>query len=107
MRGSELPLSFVFIGLGEGSFEHLKTLDADHIALYSKTLHRSMSRDIVQFVPFKEFSHDLDLFSEQVFEEIPRQLVEYFNMKSIVPNEKKIKNHEDLKRRNSLNLNKI
>ena len=47
VRGSELPLSFVFVGLGDGNFEHLKTLDADHIALYSKKLHRSMSRDIV------------------------------------------------------------
>ena len=47
VRGSELPISFVFIGLGEGNFDHLRTLDADHVALYSKTLHRSMSRDIV------------------------------------------------------------
>ena len=38
-----------------------------------------MKRDIVQFVEFKKYEGDAIKLSEQVLEEIPRQVQEYFN----------------------------
>ena len=63
VRGSEQPLSIVIIGVGDGDFSHMDYLDADKTALYSQVLKRSMSRDIVQFVPFRKFKSDLSEFA--------------------------------------------
>ena len=59
-----------------------------------------MSRDIVQFVPFRKFKGDLSEFAGQVLEEIPQQMCQYFSMKGIIPNERKIKGKEHLLKRN-------
>ena len=40
-------------------------------------------RDIVQFVEFKKFEGDSSKLIEQVLEEIPRQVKEYYNMEKI------------------------
>ena len=45
----------------------------------------STDRDLVQFVPFKEFKNDGQKLAEQVLEEVPRQIVEYYQHKKIAP----------------------
>lgn len=47
VRGSELPLSIVIVGVGEADFESMDVLDADEEPLYSRKYKKYMSRDIV------------------------------------------------------------
>lgn len=55
VRGADLPLSIVIVGVGTADFSSMDTLDADDEPLYSKKYNKYMSRDIVQFVPYMEF----------------------------------------------------
>ena len=47
VRGAELPLSIVIVGVGDADFNPMNILDADTEPLYSQTYERYMSRDIV------------------------------------------------------------
>jgi ligand-binding SRPBCC domain-containing protein len=71
VRGSDLPLSIVIVGVGDADFDSMETLDADTNPLYSKKYRRYMSRDIVQFVPFREFKKDTYKLAKETLQEIP------------------------------------
>jgi vacuolar-type H+-ATPase subunit F/Vma7 len=47
VRGSDLPLSIVIVGVGDADFDSMDVLDADTEPLYSKKYKKYMSRDIV------------------------------------------------------------
>jgi vacuolar-type H+-ATPase subunit F/Vma7 len=47
VRGSDLPLSIVIVGVGDADFSSMDTLDADEIPLFSRKYNKKMSRDIV------------------------------------------------------------
>ncbi|KAJ6238827.1 copine-8 [Anaeramoeba flamelloides] len=81
---SALPLSIVIIGVGNNSFEKMKTLDSDFVELsYRGT---KAVRDIVQFVPFKESRQKgYEELARRTLEEIPRQVISYFERKKIYP----------------------
>ena len=59
-------------------------LDADDNPLYDRR-RRKADRDLVQFVPFNDYKNDPPKLAEQVLEEIPRQVVEYYQHKGIQP----------------------
>jgi hypothetical protein len=61
-------------------------LDADKNPLYSKASRTYQTRDIVQFVPFRDYAHDPSGLAKEVLREIPNQLVSYFQGQRIVPN---------------------
>lgn len=42
-------------------------------------------RDLVQFVPFSKFKNDAKKLSEQVLEEIPNQIVDYYTSNNMTP----------------------
>ena len=44
-----------------------------------------MSRDIVQFVPFREFKNDAYKLAKETLQEIPGQLVDFFVKRNIYP----------------------
>ena len=85
VRGSDLPLSIVIVGVGDADFESMDTLDADVNPLYSKKYRRYMSRDIVQFVPFRDFKNDAFKLAKETLQEIPGQVVDYFQRRGIQP----------------------
>lgn len=85
VRGSDLPLSVVIVGVGGADFSNMDVLDADETPLYSNKYRRHMGRDIVQFVPFNEFKHNPLLLAKQTLEEIPGQLVDFFLKRNIQP----------------------
>jgi len=58
VRGADLPLSIVIVGVGDADFSTMDVLDADTNPLYSNKYKKYMARDIVQFVPFREFQND-------------------------------------------------
>ena len=75
-------------------------LDADENPLYDKN-RRKADRDLVQFVPFNNFKDNPQKLAEQVLEEIPRQVVEYYQHNKIEPNEEEELNIQN----NQLNQN--
>lgn len=75
---SDSPLSIVIVGIGNADFSSMQFLD--HI-----NAKHGGNRDIVQFVPFNQHSHSSQSLTKATLEEIPDQLVSYFQMKNIAP----------------------
>jgi len=84
VEASFLPISVIIVGIGNGNFGNMDILDADDNPLYD-TGRRKADRDLVQFVPFNDYKNDPPKLAEQVLEEIPRQVVEYYQHKGIKP----------------------
>ena len=85
VRGSNAPLSLVIVGVGNENFANMDVLDADDEPLVDSR-GRKMTRDIVQFVPFKQFSYSPYELTKEVLAEIPREIVNFFKIKGIIPN---------------------
>ena len=86
VEASFLPISVIIIGIGDGDFRNMDILDADTNPLYDRR-GRKADRDLVQFVPFNKYKNNPQELAEQVLEEIPRQVVEYYQHNHIEPNE--------------------
>ena len=86
VAASFLPISVIIIGIGNGDFTKMNVLDADEYPLYDRS-GRKADRDLVQFVPYNNFKNNPQKLAEQVLEEIPRQVVEYYQHKGIQPND--------------------
>ena len=84
VEASFLPISVIIIGIGTADFSAMNVLDADENPLFDKN-GRKADRDLVQFVPFNDYKNDPPKLAEQVLEEIPRQVVEYYTHKGIKP----------------------
>ncbi len=78
VEGSFLPLSVIIVGIGKNDFSNMNVLDADDEPLYDKN-GRKAARDLVQFVPFYQFENDGRKLAEEVLEEVPGQVVEYYS----------------------------
>ncbi len=85
VRGSSLPLSIIIVGVGKEDFSSMQVLDADDEPLYSKTYKKTMERDIVQFVPFRKFKSNPLMLAKETLNEVPNQLVGFFESKGIKP----------------------
>jgi hypothetical protein len=86
VRGSKSPLSIVIVGIGNENFDNMEQLDADEKPLINSRGERMM-RDIVQFVPFRNFGYSPIALTKEVLAEVPREITNYFRIKGIVPNE--------------------
>merc|ERR1711916_235960 len=86
VAGSTMPLSIVIVGVGNADFGPMEVLDADDCPLHDRN-GRRMARDIVQFVPFRGFrGMSPAMLAKAVLEEIPTQVVSYFQCQRISPN---------------------
>jgi hypothetical protein len=47
VKGSDLPLSIIIVGVGEAEYEDMQQLDGDVTPIYSETLKKYRLRDIV------------------------------------------------------------
>jgi len=86
VRGSELPLSIIIVGVGGADFSAMDELDADETPLYSQAYRKQMAADIVQFVPFRDFAHNPMQLAKETLEEVPGQMLGYFRRRGIQPN---------------------
>ena len=86
VEASYLPISIIIIGIGNADFSNMEFLDADDEPLFDQN-GRKADRDLVQFVPYRNFQNNGQKLAEQVLEEIPRQIVEYYQHKKIAPGE--------------------
>ena len=73
----DLPLSILIVGVGDADFSRMEELDGDDGRLRNSRGQRA-ARDIVQFVPFRDFKHKTaDAFSAALLAEIPHQLLTF------------------------------
>lgn len=85
IRASQLPMSIIIVGVGSANFSNMNALDSDGGLLTQQN--QVAMRDIVQFVPFSQFSSNYALLAEATLAEIPSQVCQYFAMKNILPRE--------------------
>ena len=104
VEASFLPISVIIVGIGNGNFGNMDVLDADDNPLYDQR-GRKADRDLVQFVPFNNYKSNPEKLAEQVLEEIPRQVVEYYQHKGIKAIEDVEDNNSSNNSNNSTALN--
>ncbi|XP_029590449.1 copine-4 [Salmo trutta] len=85
VHASHLPMSVIIVGVGNADFSDMQMLDGDDGILRSPK-GEPVLRDIVQFVPFKDFKHASPAaLAKSVLAEVPNQVVDYYNAKGIRP----------------------
>ena len=60
VQASGLPMSLIIVGVGMADFKDMNALDGDDGVLKSSR-GQPVQRDIVQFVPFRDFKHVSDI----------------------------------------------
>ncbi|RUS84077.1 hypothetical protein EGW08_008189 [Elysia chlorotica] len=91
VNAASLPMSIIIIGVGDADFEAMEILDGDEVRLSSRG--RVAERDIVQFVPMKDFlgrngddSAAIQArLAREVLEEIPDQFLSYMQRHNVKP----------------------
>ncbi|KAK1896043.1 Copine-4, partial [Dissostichus eleginoides] len=85
VQASHLPMSVIIVGIGSADFSDMQMLDGDDGILRSPK-GEPVLRDIVQFVPFRNFKHASPAaLAKSVLAEVPNQVVDYYNSKGIKP----------------------
>ncbi|XP_072532603.1 copine-4 [Salminus brasiliensis] len=85
VHASHLPMSVIIVGIGNADFSDMQMLDGDDGILRSPK-GEPVLRDIVQFVPFRNFKHASPAaLAKSVLAEVPNQVVDYYNNKGIKP----------------------
>nr|XP_022339072.1 copine-3-like [Crassostrea virginica]XP_022339073.1 copine-3-like [Crassostrea virginica] len=87
---SGLPMSLIIVGVGNADFSDMNFLDGDNGILKGAN-GRPAERDIVQFVPFMKYASSQFAGAElarQVLGEVPQQVVNYYTMRRINPNQR-------------------
>uniref|UniRef100_A0A8C5GA43 Copine-2 n=1 Tax=Gouania willdenowi TaxID=441366 RepID=A0A8C5GA43_GOUWI len=78
VQASKLPMSIIIIGVGNADFAAMEFLDGDASVLRSSTGEEAV-RDIVQFVPFRDFRNaPKETLAKSVLAELPQQVTQYF-----------------------------
>lgn len=84
IKASRLPLSVIIVGVGQADFKDMNELDADEGRL--RCGHHYADRDIVQFVPYRDFkTQPPAVLAKHVLAEIPKQVQEYFTKRGLAP----------------------
>ena len=75
VANTDLPISVIIVGVGNADFANMERLDGDNGLYNSKG--QKAARDIVQFVPFRNFGNNHQLLAQEVLAELPTQVVQY------------------------------
>jgi hypothetical protein len=84
VEASFLPLSVIIVGIGKADFSNMILLDADENPLINSKGVKA-ARDLVQFVPFSKYESNSQKLANEVLEEIPKQILEYYELKNLDP----------------------
>ncbi|KAG5067108.1 hypothetical protein AAZX31_04G184100 [Glycine max] len=85
VKASDLPLSILIVGVGGADFKEMEVLDADKGERLESSYGRVASRDIVQFIPFREVQSGLSVV-QAFLAELPAQFLTYVRSRNIQPN---------------------
>ncbi|GJX18935.1 BONZAI 1-like protein, partial [Tanacetum coccineum] len=88
VKASDLPLSILIVGVGGADFKEMEILDADKGEKLQSSTGRVASRDIVQFVPFREVQGVEASVVQSLLAELPTQFLAYMRNNGIQPKEK-------------------
>ena len=77
-------MSVIIIGVGREDFSSMIQLDADENPLID-CQGKMAGRDLVQFVPFLKYELDPRKLANEVLAEIPKQILEYYELKNLSP----------------------
>jgi len=87
---SGLPMSIIIVGVGGADFQAMDELDGDYAGVSSDG--QCVQRDIVQFVPLRDFQNpsmpweqSQARLAKEVLAEVPKQLVTYMKRNNITP----------------------
>ncbi|KAL4234128.1 Copine-4 [Mactra antiquata] len=89
---SGLPMSLIIVGVGNADFTAMEMLDGDDGVLKAPN-GRPVQRDIVQFVPFRDFKRvsgsaaSAAELAKHVLMEVPQQVTKYYSMRGMQPNQ--------------------
>ena len=76
VEASRLPMSIIVVGVGNENFSSMEMLDSDD-ALLRDSGGREALRDIVQFVPFRDFHGNGAGLARAVLAELPGQISQF------------------------------
>lgn len=86
VNASYLPMSLIIVGVGGADFAQMDFLDCDQGKLRANN-GREALRDIVQFVPFRDFRQVPPAeLAKAVLAEVPKQVTDFYRIKGIQPN---------------------
>uniref|UniRef100_A0A8C6TTM8 Copine family member IX n=1 Tax=Neogobius melanostomus TaxID=47308 RepID=A0A8C6TTM8_9GOBI len=90
VNASSLPLSIIIVGVGPAEFDAMEELDGDDVRVSSRG--RLAERDIVQFVPFRDYIDrsgnqvlSMARLAKDVLAEIPDQLLSFMKSRGVEP----------------------
>ncbi|XVF11387.1 hypothetical protein REPUB_Repub08aG0023700 [Reevesia pubescens] len=86
VNASDLPLSILIVGVGGADFKEMEILDADKGERLESSTERVASRDIVQFVPFRDVQSGEVSIVQALLAELPTQFLTYMRSRDIKPN---------------------
>ncbi|KAL4361163.1 hypothetical protein GQ457_04G035910 [Hibiscus cannabinus] len=86
VKASDLPLSILIVGVGGADFKEMEILDADKGERLESSTGRVASRDIVQFVPFRDVQNEGTSVVQSLLAELPTQFLTYMRSRDIKPN---------------------
>ena len=84
VEAAETPLSIIIVGIGNANFDSMEELDGDEVPVRSSK-GITVSRDIVQFVPFNKYKTNPAALAAEVLMEVPTQLTQYYQQRHIPP----------------------
>uniref|UniRef100_A0A8C2DZE3 Copine family member IX n=2 Tax=Cyprinus carpio TaxID=7962 RepID=A0A8C2DZE3_CYPCA len=90
VTAASLPMSVIIVGVGPAEFDAMEELDGDEVRVSSRG--RVAERDIVQFVPFRDYIDrsgnqvlSMARLAKDVLAEIPDQLLSFMKSRGIEP----------------------
>ncbi|BBH03600.1 Development and Cell Death domain protein [Prunus dulcis] len=85
VKASDLPLSILIVGVGGADFKEMEILDADKGERLESSTGRVASRDIVQFVPFRDVQSGEISVVQALLAELPSQFLTYMRSRDVKP----------------------
>ncbi|XP_022771115.1 protein BONZAI 2-like isoform X2 [Durio zibethinus] len=85
VKASDLPLSILIVGVGGADFKEMEILDADKGEKLESSTGRVASRDIVQFVPFRDVQSGEISVVQALLAELPTQFLTHMRSRDIKP----------------------
>ncbi|KAJ4941301.1 hypothetical protein JOQ06_027586 [Pogonophryne albipinna] len=90
VNAAGLPMSIIIVGVGPAEFDAMEELDGDEVRVSSRG--RSAERDIVQFVPLRDYMDrsgnsvlSMARLAKDVLAEIPEQLLSFMKSRGLEP----------------------